>query len=77
MAITIYGWSTSPRRRPRACVAVAWDSPCEEVLLFTRQDPRTTRHLPVPATHGPTTAPGTAEHERSRRRARPRLPDAR
>src|SRR5215218_8101789 len=34
-----------------------------DAVLFTLQDPRTTRHRRVPATPGPATAPGTAKHE--------------
>src|SRR6478672_2388934 len=32
-----------------------------DAVLLTRQDPRTTRHRRVPATHGPATAPENCE----------------
>src|SRR6188472_4061332 len=34
-----------------------------DAVLLTPQDPRTTRHRRVPATHEPATAPETAKHE--------------
>src|ERR671913_1629848 len=34
-----------------------------DAVLFTVQDPRTTRHRRVPTTHRPATAPETAKHE--------------